>query len=260
MGMEAATTIMSETRRRVYVGQVKKPEATANRQQATRATGEEDDEEAALREIENERPAEGAPQTHDQQPSFIPDGIELTLEELPKWKLLRDVMREIEEEIQSSQSEQDAWTNNTVLIMTASARTTSQIRTLLTTMEGEKGMRIGGGDPDVEDESEENPGRRMMTNLANNYFLWKRNLGGMYSDGGGSVAPQGPQGQPNGGHGPVNQQISEALKRKQGFGNRVPPNKRRRVRGGGAAGTSGRKAPGSAAEAIVEEASDVASL
>ena len=117
--MDAANTIFSEARRRVYMGRIKTAEEVAQsapqraNDDAAMADANDDDEDAleALREMEGARGSahrNGKQKSNgkEQRPHWLPDGIEPVLEELPKWHLLRNVLREIEEEIQSHEDEQ----------------------------------------------------------------------------------------------------------------------------------------------------------
>lgn len=60
------------------------------------AAEENEEDWEALREAE--RDANGYPITHKKQSKW-PEGVQPVLEELPKWKLLADVLEEIETEI-----------------------------------------------------------------------------------------------------------------------------------------------------------------
>ncbi|KAK0543291.1 DNA repair protein RAD16 [Tilletia horrida] len=211
---------------------------------------EDDDDDDDVEEVED--PA---------KPSWVPPGIEPTLDELPKWGLLREVMEEIEAEIHygDGESENASSTpkNNTILIMVSTDRTCAQVREFLGTMH--EGDEYPGN-------KEMTPGRRMMLRLFKNYFHWKGGLGRLNSNvsaaasaqpsngSGGSTATGNGSG-PNGGSTTASSsgssdRRSEAMKRKDSRNDRCAA-KRRRQRGGAAAGAAG---------ATVRKGKDVVSL
>ncbi|KDN53411.1 hypothetical protein K437DRAFT_265777 [Tilletiaria anomala UBC 951] len=293
--MDAANTIFSEARRRVYIGEIAKPGPAQGKENMAAVAPDviDDDEDEALLQSEafsdkitgnsDGLNSAAALARASRTYSWLPDGIDLVLEELPKWKLLRDVMREIEEEIQAQEHLQDAWTNNTILVMTSSARTCSQVRELLATMQEGRGIQINGGKGE-EGESDQRPGQRMMRRMLRHYFMWKRALGGMHGKGlwsknNGASGTGNALNDWNGqadtststsastlgaeGRASSSEHLSEALKRKQAFRGQPPPGKRRRMRGGSATASAsgGRKqAAANSGEAMYEEASDIAAF
>ncbi|PWN52772.1 hypothetical protein IE53DRAFT_311477 [Violaceomyces palustris] len=86
------------------------------------------------------------------------------LEELPKWSLLKEVLDEIEQEIHFTATDLCGPTNNTILIMTESDRTCSQVREILSSMD---------------ECPKEAPGRHLMEHLLGDYLYWKSSLGKM---------------------------------------------------------------------------------
>ncbi len=151
--------------------------------------------------------------------------------------------------------------------MTNSPFTTSQLRTLLTTAHGSKGIRIHVPELDEDEEPEpdaEKPGQTLLKRSLRNHFMWKKGLGGMSRNSSGNDATT--NGSPTkdkdkGKEKATEETTSEALKRKQSFKG-PPPGKRRRMRGGAAGGATsgGRPAPGSHGEALRQEADSVAAL
>lgn len=77
---------------------------------------------------------------------------ELTLEEPPKWKLLLDVLDEVEQEVHLRPSP--------ILIMTDAERTSAQLRSFLSSA----------------DEDEEHPGRPVMAATFAEYLQWKQSV------------------------------------------------------------------------------------
>ncbi len=106
--MEAANTIYTEAKRRVYLGSIKAKEQPAPKPK-TAAEGGDEDEMEVLRQNEGDRfftNGNGGDLPGSERPPWLPEGIDPVLEELPKWKLLRDVLREIEEEIEATEDDQ----------------------------------------------------------------------------------------------------------------------------------------------------------
>ncbi|KAI0002433.1 hypothetical protein BJV74DRAFT_599304 [Russula compacta] len=70
------------------------------------------------------------------RPAWLPKGIELILEELPKWHLLAETLKEIEEEIMHQESLSSVVCgNNVVLVMTSSTQTSSLLSEYLASMD-----------------------------------------------------------------------------------------------------------------------------
>jgi DNA excision repair protein ERCC-4 len=156
------------------------------------------------------------------------------------------------------------WTNNTILIMTSSTRTCSQLRELLTSMHEGRGVRLFVPEGEEEDETENSPGKQMLQRMLKNYFYWKKGLGGMSA-----VKPQPAAGDAGATNGqeqvnkdkPAEGQMSEALKRKDIQRGTGPPGKRRRMRGGSTArGSGSRGASGNQGDGLRQEAEDIAAL
>ncbi|THH13224.1 hypothetical protein EW146_g6966 [Bondarzewia mesenterica] len=147
-------------------------------------------------------------------PKWLPDGMDPVLEELPKWSLLADVLKEIEEEImrQESTGSMPNKGTNTVLVMTSSTRTSTVLTEFLTSM-----------DTDAQAGTQ---GRKMMEDKLRLYFWWKAKLS---EDGKSRTFERPPD---KGSNNPPNE-ISEALKKKD-KDRRERVASRRRVRGGAA--------------------------
>lgn len=132
---------------------------------------------------------------------------ELVLEELPKWKLLVDVLYEIEQDIYTNSS---ATSNHTILIMAKSDRTVSQLRMWLSLAEGDF----------------KTPGRSYMKACLNDYFAWKKNLQSFQHESPGKDNNENPASSST-----ASSTLNEALHRKI-MRSGAPAHKRRRVRGG----------------------------
>ncbi|KAI1787127.1 hypothetical protein LXA43DRAFT_1064555 [Ganoderma leucocontextum] len=188
---------------------------------------DDEDEWAILDEIEAE--AEGRAsgsrpsakgKERETRKSWVPDGMEPVLEELPKWTLLGDVLHEIEEEMirrEPALSSHSPGTN-TVLVMAASLHTCTLIKDFLGALDSDapRGAR----------------GRPMMEDKLRLYLWWKGKLSERKAEGKGPIAlPKGT--------GEVDRGVSEALKKKD-RDRQERQAKRRRVRGGGPVVGSGR--------------------
>lgn len=166
-------------------------------------------------------------------------------------------------------------TNNTILIMTGSDRTCTQLREYLSSMEGSilsgvtKGAGIGGDD---EENSDSNPGRKLMERYLRNYFFWKSGLGqtsaNIFNSRNGndalhsysaknSASTSGNVMNSTGGRVGVE---NEALKRKAEFNKSRGSQKRRRQRGGAGAGGPGRAGKDAGPAEAEKEAEEVADL
>lgn len=91
--LDAANTLFQSAKKRAYTIAIK----DKSRNSSTPGVTEENEEDwEALREAE--RDTDGYPITHKKQSKW-PEGVQPVLEELPKWKLLGEVLEEIETEI-----------------------------------------------------------------------------------------------------------------------------------------------------------------
>lgn len=161
------------------------------------------------------------------------DGLNPVLEEMPKWSLLAEILEEIERDVYFNPSPQDE-SNGGILIMCGDQETCRQIREYLQTMHA-------GGDDDEEDGDEQEhrtSGKMMMRRKLRNYLGWKRDFArvsnNLFSE---------------------NQKAIDGTSTHSGgnsYRSRGPPNKRRRIRGGGSA-TS---APTRAANGSINVAGD----
>ncbi|KAG0050984.1 hypothetical protein BGZ83_004235 [Gryganskiella cystojenkinii] len=131
-----------------------------------------------------------------EDPHMLPNTRPI-LEELPKWNILSDIMDEIEHDMYLSPHPED-----TVLIMAQDSRTCSQLRRYLATKRTSNSTR----------------GKPLMRDLLRGYLRWKANM--KFFKENMSSKKMGPPLSTPSNH-PAGQQRGQ------------PPNKRRRVRGGG---------------------------
>lgn len=104
------------------------------------------------------------------RPTWLPKNIEPVLEELPKWHLLAETVKEIEEEIMRQDSLSTTIRgNNVVLVMTSSAQTSSLLSEYLASI-----------NPDAPSGRQ---GRRMLENKLRSYLYWKARLSARSNEG-----------------------------------------------------------------------------
>ncbi|KAI0266432.1 hypothetical protein BC834DRAFT_874517 [Gloeopeniophorella convolvens] len=137
-----------------------------------------DDEEAweALEEAEglvrrtsDQKGKENAQAKARPRPSWLPSNIEPILEELPKWHLVAETLREIEEEIMRQEFlSATIRGSNVVLVMTSSSQTSSLLSEYLSAMDL--------------DAPPGQQGRKMMENKFRGYLYWKARLSAHATD------------------------------------------------------------------------------
>ena len=145
------------------------------------------------------------------------DGLNPVLEELPKWKLLAEILEEIERDVYWNPSPGDE-SSGSILIMCGDQGTSRQIREYLQTMQL-KDPAEQNDDDELLDEKTPS-GKFMMRRKLRNYLYWKRDFARVSSN----LFAENTKainGNTSYGHGQSNR-------------GRAPPNKRRRLRGGGA--------------------------
>lgn len=169
------------------------------------------------------------------------------LEELPKWSVLSDVLAEIEHDAYLHPARMDQ-SNSTILIMCSDQRICRQLREYIGTMHS----KIAQGSESKEEEddpSEDKPSAElMMRRRLRDYLNWKRSLSNVNKNLSQSVQDE-RSGKPS--------ESSAAQSVHQG---RPPPNKRRRVRGGGAVTSAAGRVPNSSVQTEVELPGQVVSL
>ncbi|KAG6896228.1 hypothetical protein C0992_009623 [Termitomyces sp. T32_za158] len=140
---------------------------------------DDDDGWAALDEIEGVSLASQSSRSKNSRPSWVPQGLDPTLEELPKWNLLSEVLQEAEEELLRQESSRKSITTanlgtNTVLVMTSSTRIGSVLTDFLSNID--------------HDAPPGYKGRRMMLRKLRLYLWWKTKLTKQKHDGKSRVA------------------------------------------------------------------------
>lgn len=160
------------------------------------------------------------------------EGLNPVLEELPKWSLLAEILEEIERDVYFNPQPQDE-SSGSILIMCGDHGTCRQLREYLQTMRNEvDGDKVADGSEDGLPKERQPSGKYMMRRKLRNYLLWKRDFARVSS-----TLFAANEKEING----TARHASGQIK-----GGKPPPNKRRRVRGGGAVGAApGRNANGS---------------
>lgn len=150
------------------------------------------------------------------------DGLNPVLEEMPKWSLLAEILEEIERDVYFNPRPQDESTGS-ILIMCGDQGTCRQLREFLQTMHVAD-TEAANGPADVEDDDaspeEKKPSANfMLRRKLRNYLQWKRDFARVSSN---LFAEN-------------NKAINGTTSHSGGQANRGrgPPNKRRRMRGGG---------------------------
>lgn len=165
-------------------------------------------------------------------------GLQPTLEPLPKWNVVAEVLGEIEQDAYLNPTPPDE-SNSTILIMCSDQRTCRQLREYISTMHAKVAQSILRDDEDEEGSSAE----VMMRRRLRDYLNWKRSLSNVNKN----LSDDDKSGRPT----------ESATPQPQG---RPPPNKRRRVRGGGAFNSAAGRVPNSSVQTEVELPGQVVSL
>ncbi|KDR70041.1 hypothetical protein GALMADRAFT_76875 [Galerina marginata CBS 339.88] len=222
---DAANIIFQSAQRRCYT-----ITATSKKMPVIDLT-EDDDAWAALDEIEGivaSASNKGKEKQTDSKPSWLPDGLEPVLEELPKWNLLSEILLEAEGEMirqDSLKKTAQPSSSNTILVMASSTRVCILLTEFLGTM-----------DQDAQPGSKARP---MMLRKLRAYLWWK---GKMTEKKQGTNGPSGSNRNGNDGLNDIygtQDGMSEALKKKDKEKAQRAQN-RRRVRGGAPAASGSR--------------------
>lgn len=145
----------------------------------------------------------------------VPDSLHPVLEELPKWRMLAEVLEEIERDFYFNPVPLDD-SSGAILVMCGDNSTARQLREYLQT------MRVRPDEQEGEKDEENEPSAAfMMRRKLRNYIGWKRDFSKVSA----SLFAEN------------NKVINNETRGGQTGPGRAPPNKRRRVRGGGAAGS-----------------------
>lgn len=168
------------------------------------------------------------------------------LEELPKWNVLSEVLAEIDHDAYLHPAGVDH-SNSTILIMCNDQRICRQLREYISTMHTKiaQGFETkSSGDATEATTSAE----LMMRRRLRDYLNWKRSLSNVNKN----LSQSGEDdrsGKP-----------SESPARQSAHQGRPPPNKRRRVRGGGAVTSAAGRVPNSSVQTEVELPGQVVNL
>ncbi|KAF1830368.1 DNA repair endonuclease XPF [Decorospora gaudefroyi] len=152
-------------------------------------------------------------------PNAVPEALQPVLEEFPKWNQLAEILQEIEQDAYFNPTPQDS-SNGCILIMCGDQGTASQLREYLQTMYVKP---EGVADDDDDDDDEYEPSARfMMRRKLRNYLTWKRDFSkvsaALFSENQKAINTS------------TDRNVQSGMRQTSG---KPPPNKRRRVRGGG---------------------------
>ena len=157
----------------------------------------------------------------DSGPAAQTDGLNPVLEELPKWSLLAEILEEIERDMYFNPSPQDE-SSGSILIMCGDQGTCRQLREFLQTMNTDMPAEQDdlADEVDAEDFERRPSAKFMLRRKLRNYLHWKRDFARVSSN---LFAENQKAINGNSDH-----------RGQHGNRGRAPPNKRRRIRGGGA--------------------------
>lgn len=174
----------------------------------------------------------------------FPSTLQPVLEEQPKWRVLTEVLEEIEQDTYFNPASMDE-SNNTTLVMCSDQRTCRQLREYLGTMH----VNVDNGLEENIEETPQNSAEVMMRRRLREYLDWKRSLSNVNRH----LSARPVNDEPQTGKSPS----SPAIQSQQG---RAPPSKRRRVRGGGAVNSAAGRVPNSSVQTEVELPDQVTGL
>ncbi|KAL1968663.1 hypothetical protein VTN77DRAFT_1489 [Rasamsonia byssochlamydoides] len=177
--------------------------------------------------------------------------LQPVLEEQPKWHVLSDILDEIEQDMYLNPTTRDD-SNSTILIMCSDQRTCRQLREYLET----KHIKLDTNTEDADEDSnhaetaKDGPSAElMMRRKLREYLNWKRNFSrvkeNLYTT------------KPSSSDTPAARGESQSGSAVRG---RAPPNKRRRVRGGGTGSAAVGRTPNSSVQPEIEAPAQVSDL
>lgn len=172
----------------------------------------------------------------------FPSTLQPVLEEQPKWKVLTEVLEEIDHDTYFNPA---SMSNNTTLIMCSDQRTCRQVREYIGTMHA----KVDNDPEELSSESAQGSAEIMMRRRLREYLDWKRSLSNVNRNL--SSKPTNDESQAG------KSQAQPGTPSQQG---KAPPNKRRRVRGGGAVSSAAGRVPNSSVQTEVELPDQVTSL
>jgi DNA excision repair protein ERCC-4 len=180
--------------------------------------------------------------------SNLADTLRPVLEEQPKWNVLAEILDEIERNTYFNPTIRDD-SSNTTLVMCNDQRTCRQVREYLQTMHVKPlpQDQNSGQAPHLEEEEAQKPSAEyMMRRSLREYLGWKKNFAQVSA----SLFEE-------------NQKSLNDIKiasNSNQFRNNGPPNKRRRIRGGGAAGSNPTRNLNGSVASVDDKAAQVAGL
>ncbi|KAH7392556.1 DNA repair endonuclease XPF [Pyrenochaeta sp. MPI-SDFR-AT-0127] len=204
--LDAADTIFTTAKRRVYTGKIHNPELANNS-------------------------------------NALSESLEPVLEEFPKWTQLAEILQEIEQDAYFNPTPQDT-SNGSILIMCGDHGTCSQLREYLQTMY----VRSEGSTSD-NDADDEPSAKFMMRRKLRNYLTWKRDFSKVSA----SLFSENQKAIDNS----TDRSVQSGMRQNPG---KPPPNKRRRVRGGGNAATGPSRTETGVARIVGDRDAHIASL
>ncbi|KAK4189248.1 putative DNA repair protein rad16 [Podospora australis] len=171
------------------------------------------------------------------------DALRPVLEEQPKWAVLAHVLEEIDRDLYYEAPARDD-SNGTILIMCSDTNTSRQLKDYLQTMHVKP--RLEKKVDEFHDPEEDKPSAAfMMRRKLRNYLKWKREFAQVSA----TLFSENQRAL----RGAVDPRLAQAK-------HRAPPNKRRRVRGGGAAGSGSRRLENGSIPQYFEKPGEVAEL
>lgn len=175
--------------------------------------------------------------------NVVPEGLEPVLEEFPKWTQLAEILQEIEQDAYFNPNPQDT-SNGSILIMCGDQGTCSQLREYLQTMH----VRPEGVTENEEEENEPSA-RFMMRRKLRNYLTWKRDFSkvsaALFSENQKAI------------NNSTDKNVQSGVRQTSG---KPPPNKRRRMRGGGNPGAGPSRTDNGALRTAGDKDAHIASL
>jgi DNA excision repair protein ERCC-4 len=172
------------------------------------------------------------------------DNLHPVLEEQPKWALLADVLEEIDRDLYFNPVLRDD-SNGTILIMCTDTATCRQLREYLQNMH----VRTDGQEADDEGEARNTPSAAfMLRRKLRDYLKWKKEFAKI------SVALFAENQKA------LNGASDPRAGSNGSYRGKAPPNKRRRVRGGGSAGSAPIRAANGSILAVEDKPLQIATL
>ncbi|KAH8695030.1 putative DNA repair protein RAD1 [Talaromyces proteolyticus] len=170
--------------------------------------------------------------------------LQPVLEEQPKWNVLADILQEIEQDAYLNPVTRDD-SNSTVLIMCSDQQTCRQLRSFLELMYVRPSREANNDENDANENnlSEGASAEVMMRRKLREYLNWKQNFSRVREN---LYSPK--------------QNSSDTSRGTSTATGRAPPNKRRRVRGGGAGSATAGRTPNSSVQADAEAPIQVSEL